>query len=249
LQVTGISVEGGYKRLKLQDGREIVARAVLAATGMTYREHNAEGIADRIGAGIYYGAAVTEAHSCGGHRVMIVGGGNSAGQSAIFLSRFASEVDIIVRRKDLSDTMSHYLVEQIAQTKNIRVRPFTVIERVEGDQRLERICLRSTTNDVTCVEDVDALFVFIGTRPHTGWLPPTVLRNDKGFVITGRDLTFTEDFPKLWKHNREPLALETSIAGLFAAGDVRAGAMNRVASAVGEGSMAVKFVYDYLAGA
>jgi thioredoxin reductase (NADPH) len=246
LQVTTISVEDGYKRLKLQDGREIVARAVLAATGMTYREHPAEGIADRLGAGIYYGAAVTEAHSCRNRRVMIVGAGNSAGQSAIYLSRFASEVHLVVRRGTLAETMSHYLIEQIAQTRNIHVRPFTVIDKVEGDQRLERICLRSTSTETLCVEDADALFVFIGTRPHTEWLPDSVLRNAKGFVLTGRDLTYSDRFAGLWRQEREPFALETSVAGVFAAGDVRAGAMNRVASAVGEGSMSVKLVLDYL---
>ncbi len=246
MAVTAVSVEGGYKRLTLQDGRELVARAVIAATGMTYRELPAEGVADRQGAGIYYGTALTEAHSCRNRRVMVVGGGNSAGQSAIYLSRFASEVHIVVRRNGLTDTMSHYLAQQIAKTPNIHVRFSTVIERAEGDQRLERICLRSTDNDQQCVEDVDALFVFIGTRPHTDWLPADVVRNEKGFVVTGSDLEFTEQYPRVWKHNRSPLLLETSVAGLFAAGDVRAGCMNRVASAVGEGSTAVNSVFEYL---
>jgi thioredoxin reductase (NADPH) len=212
---------------------------------MTYREHPAEGIAQLTGAGVYYGAAVTEANSCCGRRVMVVGGGNSAGQSAVYLSRFASEVHVIVRRNN-NESMSHYLVEQIAQTPNVHVRPFTAIEKVEGDQRLERIWLRSGENDGVSVENADALFIFIGTRPHTDWLPAAVLRNEKGFILTGRDVELAPDFSKVWKENREPFALETSIAGLFAAGDVRAGAMNRVASAVGEGAMAVKLVFDYL---
>jgi thioredoxin reductase (NADPH) len=155
-------------------------------------------------------------------------------------------VHLIIRRNNLNETMSHYLMEQIARTSNLRVRPFTNIERVEGDQRLQRIWLRSKDMDEPYVEDVDALFIFIGTRPHADWLPATVLRNEKGFILTGRDVALAEDFPKVWKHNREPLALETSVAGLFAAGDIRAGAMNRVASAVGEGAMAVKLVFDYL---
>jgi len=247
VQVTRVVVEGGYKRLILEDGRELVARTVLAATGMKYREHTAEGIADRLGAGIYYGAATTEAHSCRGCRVMVVGGGNSAGQSAVYLSRFASEVHIVVRREGLVDSMSHYLIQQIEQAQNIRVRGRTEIERVEGDQRLQRVCLRTAESTGTSMEEFDALFVFIGTRPNTEWLPETVLRNEKGFVITGRDLLFHEAFPKVWKEDRDPLALETSIPGLFAAGDVRAGAMNRVASAVGEGSMVVRLAYDYLA--
>ena len=246
VEVTSVSIEGGYKRLILRDGREMVARAVLAATGMTYREHPAEGIGALAGAGVYYGAAVTEANSCRGRRVMIVGGGNSAGQSAVYLSRFASEVHLIVRRIDLNETMSHYLVEQIRQLPNIRIRSAMAIERVEGDGRLERVWLRSAGSDSLIAEEADALFVFIGARPHTDWLPTTVLRNEKGFILTGRDLLVLDEFPRFWKEDREPLPLETSIAGLFAAGDVRAGAMNRVASAVGEGSMAVKLVYDYL---
>jgi len=153
----------------------------------------------------------------------------------------------VVRREGLVDSMSHYLIQQIEQAQNIRVRGRTEIERVEGDQRLQRVCLRTAESTGTSMEEFDALFVFIGTRPNTEWLPETVLRNEKGFVITGRDLLFHEAFPKVWKEDRDPLALETSIPGLFAAGDVRAGAMNRVASAVGEGSMVVRLAYDYLA--
>ncbi len=245
--VTGLSVDGGYKRVALADGRELVTRAVLAATGMTYREHPAEGIAACTGAGVYYGAAVTEAHSCRDRRVVIVGGGNSAGQSAVYLSRFASEVHVVVRRNGLSETMSHYLLDQVAAIPSIRIRPRTVVERVEGKDRLERIWLRSLENDSVVIEDVDAVFVFIGTRPHSDWLPASVLRNARGFVLTGHDAALADVFPRTWKETREPMPLETSVAGVFAAGDVRAGAMNRVASAVGEGAMAVRLVSDYLA--
>ena len=247
VEVLSVSVEGGYKHVALRDGRVIVARAVIAATGMTYREHTAEGVAERTGAGIYYGAAVTEAQSCKGRRVYVVGGGNSAGQSAVYLSRFASEVHLLVRRDSLADTMSDYLVKQLKDLPNVRIRGCMELERVEGEGRLERVWLKSKTADVATAEEADALFVFIGTRPHSGWLPPEVLLNDKGFVLTGRDLRPVEDFLKIWKKDREPFPLETSVAGLFAAGDVRAGAMNRVASAVGEGSMCVKLVSDYLA--
>jgi thioredoxin reductase (NADPH) len=247
VEVLSVSVEGGYKRLALRDGRVIVARSVIAATGMTYREHAAEGIAERTGAGIYYGAAVTEAHSCKGHRVYIVGGGNSAGQSAVYLARFASEVHLVVRRDSLNPTMSDYLIKQLKDLPNVRIRTALELERVEGEGRLERVWLKSTSGDRALAEEADALFIFIGTRPHSNWLPSGVLRTDKGFVLTGRDLRPVEDFLKVWKEDREPFPLETSIAGLFAAGDVRAGAMNRVASAVGEGSMCVKLVSDYLA--
>jgi len=245
--VTGVSVDGGYKRLAMADGRQVQTRAVLAATGMTYREHTAEGIAACTGAGVYYGAAVTEAHSCRSRRVVIVGGGNSAGQSAVYLSRFACEVDVVIRRSGLNETMSHYLRDQLAAIPNVRIRPRTILERCEGQGRLERIRLRSLDDDSVVSQDVDAVFVFIGTRPHSEWLPASVLRNPKGFVLTGRDAALADGFRKTWKESREPMPLETSTAGIFAAGDVRAGAMNRVASAVGEGAMAVRLVTDYLA--
>src|SRR5205823_4703957 len=171
VSVTGVCVDRGYKRVELSDGRELLTRAVLAATGMTYREHPAAGIAACTGAGVYYGAAVTEAYSCRDGRVVIVGGGNSAGQSAVYLSRFASEVQVVVRRDGLGETMSHYLLGQLAAIPNIRIRSRTVVERVDGEGRLERIWLRSLENDAVAIESVDAVFVFIGTRPHSDWLP------------------------------------------------------------------------------
>src|SRR6185295_4058751 len=158
VSVAGLSVDGGYKRVALADGRELLTRAVLAATGMTYREHPAEGIAACTGAGVYYGAAMTEAHSCRDRRVVIVGGGNSAGQSAVYLSRFASDVQIVVRREGLGDTMSHYLRDQLAAIPAIRIRSRTVLERVEGSGRLERVWLRSLDTDSLVSEDVDVVF-------------------------------------------------------------------------------------------
>ena len=246
LEVTGVSVEAGYKRLTLGDGRELVTRTMLAATGMIYREHPAPGMAEHSGAGVYYGAALTEAASCSDRRVFVVGGGNSAGQGAMHLARFAKEVTIVARRP-LRETMSHYLIDQIGKTDIIKVLTRTGISRVEGDDRLERVALTSLDDGTCRVEDVDALFVFIGTRPHSEWLPGNVLRDDKCFVLTGRDLVAAEAFPRVWKETRDPLPLETSVPGIFAAGDVRAGAMNRVASAVGEGSMMVRLAHEYLA--
>ena len=240
-------VEGGYKRLALENGREMLARTVIAATGMTYRQHPAEGMEERYGSGVYYGAAMTEAHSCRSRRVFVIGGGNSAGQAAVYLSRFAAEVHVVVRRENLAPTMSHYLIEQLAQIPNVRIRSKMEVVRVEGEGRVQRIGLRSPDSDAPIIEDADALFVFIGTRPHSEWLQPHVLLDEKGFVLTGRDLLPAKDFARIWKEERDPLILESSVPGLFAAGDVRAGAMNRVASAVGEGSIAVRLVFDYLA--
>jgi thioredoxin reductase (NADPH) len=247
VEVVSVAIDAGYKKLQLSDGREIVARAMLATTGMVYREHGAGGVTERAGAGVYYGAATTEAAACTGKSVMIVGGGNSAGQAAMHLSRYAGEVQIAVRRDSLDATMSRYLIDQIEATHNIRVRPNIALESVEGDGRLERVVLKSVVDDSTFVEEMHAVFVFIGTRPHSDWLPPEVLRDPKGFVVTGREALACEGFARAWKEEREPLPLETSAPGVFAAGDLRAGAMNRVASAVGEGAMAVRLVHEYLA--
>jgi thioredoxin reductase (NADPH) len=247
LGVTAVAVDSGYKRLTLADGREIVTRTMLAATGMFYREHPAAGVAQHTGAGVYYGAAATEAPVFAGRRVLVIGGGNSAGQGAMHLARYAADVQIVVRRDSLRETMSQYLIEQIAKTPNIRLRGRTELDRVEGDGRVERVTLSCLDSGTSAVENADAVFVFIGTRPRSEWLPSSVLRDGKGFVLTGRDLAVAEGFPRVWKEAREPLALETSVPGVFAAGDIRAGAMNRVASAVGEGSMVVRSVHDYLA--
>jgi thioredoxin reductase (NADPH) len=213
---------------------------------MEYREHTAPGVLDHTGAGVYYGAAMTEAPAFTDRSVVIVGGGNSAGQAAIHLARYARDVQIVIRRESLKHTMSQYLIEQVESTKNVRLRTHTELERVEGDGRVERIALKAD-NGESQVAEVDAVFVFIGTRPRSDWLPAGVLRDAKGFVITGRDLPANSAFARTWKERREPMALETSVPGVFAAGDIRAGAMNRVASAVGEGSMVVRLVHDYLA--
>jgi thioredoxin reductase (NADPH) len=247
LEVTGVTIDAGYKRLALSDGRELVTRSMLATTGMFYREHPAPGVMEHTGAGIYYGAATTEAAAFHGRRVLVIGGGNSAGQGAMYLARYAKEVQIVVRRDSLRSTMSRYLIEQIEKTQNIRVRTRTEIERVEGEGRVERVSFHSLDDGSCQVEEADALFVFIGTRPRSDWLPADVLRDAKGFVLTGRDLTTAEGYARIWKERREPLPLETSVPGIFAAGDLRAGAMNRVASAVGEGSMVVRLAHEYLA--
>ena len=247
LDVTGLSIDAGYKRLTVGGGRHIVARTVLAATGMAYREHTAPGVLEHTGAGVYYGAATTEASAFVGRRVLVIGGGNSAGQGAMYLAGFAQSVQIVIRRDSLCDTMSQYLIDQISRTANIRVLARTEIACVEGDGHVERVGLTSLADGVSRMEDVDAVFIFIGTRPRSDWLPSSVLVDAKGFVLTGLDLRAAEAFGRTWKEPRDPLPLETSEPGLFAAGDVRAGAMNRVASAVGEGAMAVRLVHEYLA--
>jgi thioredoxin reductase (NADPH) len=247
LEVTGVSIDGGYKHVTLADGRTLVTRTLVAATGMTYREHPAPGIAEHAGAGVYYGAAMTEGPAFKGRQVFVIGGGNSAGQGAMYLARYAAEVQIVVRRDDLRGTMSQYLIDQIAKTPNIRCRVRTELERVEGNGHVERVVLKSLDEGTCQAEEADAVFVFIGTRPRSEWLPAEVLRDSKGFVLTGRDLMATDTFTRVWKERREPFMLESSVPGVFAAGDLRAGAMNRVASAVGEGAMVVRLAHEYLA--
>jgi thioredoxin reductase (NADPH) len=247
LDVCGIKIDALYKHVTLSDGRQIVTKTVLAAGGMAYREHPAAGIAEFTGAGVYYGAATTEARSLTGKRVIVVGGGNSAGQGALYLARHACDVDIVIRRDSLLGTMSQYLIEQIEKTPNVHVRRLTELAAVEGSSHVERVTLVSAETGAPQIEHADAVFVFIGTRPRSDWLPQSVLRDQKGFVLTGRDLMASDDFRRVWKEQREPLLLETSTPGIFAAGDLRANAMNRVAAAVGEGSMTCRLVFEYLA--
>jgi thioredoxin reductase (NADPH) len=247
LEATEISIDTGYKRITLADGRQLVARTLLAATGMVYRELPAAGAVEFTGAGVYYGTVKTEAPAFRDRRVFVVGGGNSAGQAALYLARYAKEVHIVVRRDDLHDTMSHYLIAEIKKDPKIHLRARMRIDRVEGERHVQRLGLTSVVDGRSVIEEADALFVFIGTRPQSDWLPPTVLRDAKGFVLTGRELMAAEPYARMWKELREPLLLETSVPGVFAAGDVRASAMNRVASAVGEGAMMVRLAHEYLA--
>ena len=246
-EVTGISLKDNYKILKLTDDKEIVAKSVVITSGVSYRKLEGKGMEDFTGAGIYYGAATTEALSCSGKVVFVVGGGNSAGQGAMYLSRYAEKVNIVVRREDLSSSMSQYLIDQIDGTSTIEVLSFTEIIEAKGDGHLQYVVLQNTKDDSTKEVKADAMFIFIGTRPHTEWINLDVIKDEKGFVETGRNLSGYKDIKKIWKHKREPFSLETSVKGIFAAGDVRASAMNRVASAVGEGAMAISFVHKYLA--
>ncbi len=246
-EVTNIEVKDQYKIIQLKDGSSINAKAVIITAGVDYRKHPAKGIDDFTGAGIYYGAATTEAIACKDEEVYIVGGGNSAGQAAMYLSKFAKNVFIVIRRPDLSSSMSSYLIDQIGNTDNIHLLGNTEITEVKGENRLQEVVLKDNKTEKTEVKGAAALFIFIGAKPMTDWLTLDILKDDRGYLETGPELKKYQNFKKSWKMNREPFLLETCIPGIFAAGDVRSGAMNRVASAVGEGSMAIKFVHEYLA--
>ncbi|CAH1002406.1 Ferredoxin--NADP reductase [Neolewinella maritima] len=248
-EVTAIEIQDDYKILTLDDGSTVKTKAVILTTGVEYRKLPAEGADTFNGAGVYYGAAITEAKACENQNVFIVGGGNSAGQGAVYLSKFARHVTIMVRKPDLTSSMSSYLIEQIDNIDNISVEGYREVVKVCGaDDHVERLVLKNMENDSTYEVDADALFIFIGARPRTEWLESGQIMIDKrGFVITGRDLLATEARSKGWPLERNPYLLETCQPGIFAAGDVRSGAMNRVASAVGEGAMAIKFVHAYLA--
>ena len=246
-EVTSISEKDGYKSLTLGNGECISTKSVVITTGVNYRKLEAEGIDQYTGAGVYYGSSMTEAQACSNKEVYIVGGGNSAGQSAVYLSKFAKNVYIVVRKKDLSSSMSSYLIDQIDAIDNITLLGHTNVTKAMGEN--ERLtALELTCNNPDEVKEVpaDALFIFIGARPYTDWIELGIIKNERGFIETGRDLSRYEDFKKVWKKDREPFLLETCSPGVFASGDVRAGAMNRVASAVGEGAMAIKFVHEYL---
>jgi thioredoxin reductase (NADPH) len=216
------------------------------ATGVDYRKLEKKGIDSFTGAGIYYGAAMTEAASCKDKEVYIIGGGNSAGQAAMYLSKFARSVYIIIRKESLLSTMSTYLIDQIAGTANIRLLPKTEINEALGNGKLECLVLQNIETGREETKKADALYIFIGSKPGTKWIELDIIKDSKGFIETGRELKTYELFKKIWKQDREPYLLETSCPGIFAAGDVRAGAMNRVASAVGEGSMSISFVHKYL---
>ncbi len=246
LEVCDIELKGNYKTLHLKDGNSINTKAVVITTGVDYRRLPAKGADDFSGAGVYYGAATTEANSCINKQVFIVGGGNSAGQGAVYLSNFAEKVTILIRKTDLSSSMSAYLIDQINQIENIEVAGRQQVVEARGNGHLEEIVIENLDTGIKEAVPADALFIFIGARPYTDWLRDKVIRNQRGFIETGRDLMLNADFPKHWKLDREPYLLETSIPGVFAAGDVRAGAMNRVASAVGEGAMSIKLVHEYL---
>ncbi|RAJ97419.1 thioredoxin reductase (NADPH) [Larkinella arboricola] len=246
-EVVAIKPQGQYKHIQFSDGSQVVTRSIVLSTGVSYHKLDCPGLDKLTGAGVYYGAATTEAYAFKDKPVYVVGGGNSAGQGAMYLSRTASEVYIIIRRPDLTATMSQYLIDQIEKTPNIHLLPCTTVSEGLGESHLECLVLEDLNTNEQRKVPASALFIFIGTKPYTDWIEMNIIKDAKGFIETGRDLAKYEDYKEFWKLDRDPYLLETCSAGIFAAGDVRAGAMNRVASAVGEGAMAVSFVHKYLA--
>ncbi len=245
-RATGMRIDGQYRFVQLADGREISSHCVLLAPGVQYRKLEIPG-ADRLtGCGIYYGAALIEARACQGEEIYMVGGANSAGQAALYFAKYATKVTMLVRGEGLSATMSKYLIDEISRTSNIVIEAQTQVLEAFGNERLESLRLRGPAGDSQV--PASSVFVFIGAVPVTAWLPPCILRDDKGFVLSGSDLRKDGKLPDVWHETREPLLLETSVPGVFVAGDVRYGSIKRVASAVGEGSIAVQFVHQYLAG-
>jgi thioredoxin reductase (NADPH) len=217
------------------------------ATGVSYRSLDAPGVADLTGRGVFYGSAATEAPGCQGQDVYIVGGANSAGQAAVFFSRHAATVTLLVRGPDLTASMSHYLIKQLDAIDNVRVRTGTEVAEACGDGHLERLVLRDRATGEQETVEAASMFVFIGAAPRTEWLDGVVDRDGRGFVRTGPDLVVGGRRPTGWSLDRDPYHLEASIPGVFVAGDVRADSVKRVASAVGEGAMAVTLVHRYLA--
>lgn len=245
-EVTRLRVEAGSKFAALADGTEIGAKALIIATGVSYRRLDVPGM-DRVqGAGVYYGAAMTEASSCRGEDVYIVGGANSAGQAAMFFSQYARRSILLVRGSSLEVSMSQYLVDQIRQTQNIDVELNSEVVEVFGQDHLEAISVRCVTTGEAQKLAANSLFIFIGAQPRTEWLATVIERDDKGFLLTGPDLMRDGKPPKGWPLERDPWLLEASSPGIFVAGDVRYRSIKRVASGVGEGSNAVQFVHQYL---
>ncbi|HEU5267456.1 MAG TPA: FAD-dependent oxidoreductase, partial [Jatrophihabitans sp.] len=248
-EVVGLDVKGPARAVRFADGGSIDAHTVILATGVSYRQLDAAGCNELTGRGVYYGSALTEAASCAGQDVYIVGGANSAGQAAVYLSRAAKSVTLLVRGSSLEQSMSYYLIQQLDQIGNVQVRPCTEVLEMHGTDHLERISLRDNTTGATDTVDAGWAFIFIGAAPRTDWLDGVVVRDERGFVLAGPDLGATrEALPPGWIPDRLPFHLETSVPGVFAAGDVRAESAKRVASAVGEGAMAVMLVHRYLEG-
>jgi len=251
-EVTGMRVEDPYRFITLSDGSEVSCHALILALGVSWRRLNVPGLDRLTGAGVYYGAAQTEALTCQGEDVYIIGGANSAGQAAMYFSKYARQVTLLVRGESLTKSMSQYLIEQIAETPNIIVQSHSSVIEAKGETSLEAIVIENAVTGELEIVPAVSLFIFIGAVPRTEWLDGAVERDDRGFVVTGPDLKSGTTLqgaprPKGWRLDRDPYLLETNVPGVFAVGDVRHGSIKRVASGVGEGSICVQFVHQYLA--
>ena len=244
--VVALDVNGSARTVRFADGGAIDAHTVILATGVSYRQLAAPGLAEMTGRGVYYGSTLTEAAACAGQDIYIVGGANSAGQAAVYLAQHAKSVTILVRGPSLERSMSYYLIQQISEIGNLSVRTCTEVIAAEGSDHLESLTLRDTSTGATETVSAQWLFLFIGAAPLTDWLDGVVTRDERGFVIAGPDLSVDGDRPRGWELDRAPYHLETSVPGVFVAGDARAESAKRVASAVGEGAMAVMLVHRYL---
>ncbi len=245
-EATAVRLDGPYRFLRLADGAELSCHALLVATGVQWRKLDAPGVERLTGAGIYYGAAMTEAMSTKDEDVFVIGGANSAGQAAMYFSKYARRVVMLVRGSSLAASMSQYLINQLKETPNIQIEFNSSVVEAHGEDHLESISVRcSTTNEVNTVP-ANSLFIMIGAAPNTNWLANVVERDDRGFIYSGRDLMRDGKRPKGWPLDRDPGLLETNVPGIFVVGDVRHGSVKRVASGVGEGSVAISFVHQYL---
>jgi len=245
-EATAVRLDGPYRFLKLADGAELSCHALLVATGVQWRKLDAPGVERLTGAGIYYGAAMTEAMSTKDEDVFVIGGANSAGQAAMYFSKYARRVVMLVRGSSLATSMSQYLINQLRETPNIQIEFNSSVVEAHGEDHLESISVMcSTTNEVNRVP-ANSLFIMIGAAPNTNWLADVVERDERGFIYSGRDLMRDGKRPKGWPLDRDPGLLETNVPGIFVVGDVRHGSVKRVASGVGEGSVAISFVHQYL---
>jgi thioredoxin reductase (NADPH) len=246
-EAMSVCVEGPYRHIKLADGSEISCHALLLAMGVQWRTLDVPGIERLQGAGVYYGGGASEAISCRGETVYVIGGANSAGQAAMHFSKFADKVVMLVRGNSLAATMSHYLIEQIEKTPNIEVWTDTRVTEVHGETRLTGITILRGTNTESQKLPASSLFIFIGAQPRTEWLGDLIRRDERGFVLSGPDLLSDGKRPADWTLDRDPGLLETNVPGIFVVGDVRHGSVKRVASGVGEGAVVVQFIHQYLA--
>lgn len=246
-EAVGIELKGRYRAVRLADGSRIAGYSVLLALGVTYRRLDAPGVDGLLGSGVYYGAAMTEAPACHDQNVLILGAGNSAGQAALYFARYARSVVLVVRGESLDQSMSQYLIDQIEATKNIALRRQTEIVAAHGDDRLEAVTLKNKTTGASERCPAAALFILIGAVPQTDWLRGVVELDEQGYILTGLDWLRETDEESRWPLERAPYLLECTVPGIFVAGDARADSVKRVASAVGEGAMAVQFIHRYLA--